>query len=307
MDDFHLQKEAHLTVCATEVDCSEAAKRFGVFTVDDTGRVLDFNEKPEKPAEIPGKPGKCLASMGNYAWEPDTLEQRLILDQKKQPVEKKEQLMDPNKQSMRDFGYMVQDFVRENKESGKFKIYVYNFKEHNKIEGFNNVEEMTYWRDIGKIAEFFKANMETRQTQPLPPINLYNPEWIIHTWSESLAPAKTIGWGPLDSTVAAGSIISNSEVRDCVLGYKTKVRDNCRLEGVVAFGDVEIPPETKIRNAILDRGVKFPERGFKLGYDAALDDRIALAGSEMGFDNMKVQINGHYIMCIPKDFDLRHF
>src|SRR5210317_113214 len=64
----HVEQEADMTVCCLEVPLEEAAGQFGVMTVDETGRVIEFNEKPEHPATIPGKDDLCLASMGNYVF-----------------------------------------------------------------------------------------------------------------------------------------------------------------------------------------------------------------------------------------------
>jgi glucose-1-phosphate adenylyltransferase len=62
-----------MTVSCMEVPVAEAAGSFGVMTVDDNMRVVRFDEKPEHPSEIPGQPGKTLASMGNYIFNTDFL------------------------------------------------------------------------------------------------------------------------------------------------------------------------------------------------------------------------------------------
>jgi len=77
---FHAQKEADMTVSCIEVPVAEAAGQFGVMTVDESGRVIEFNEKPEFPASIPGKEGICLASMGNYIFNTDFLYEQVIKD-----------------------------------------------------------------------------------------------------------------------------------------------------------------------------------------------------------------------------------
>ena len=59
----HADAKADMTVSCVELPCEEAAGQFGVMTVDETGRVIAFDEKPAKPNSIPGKPGICLASM----------------------------------------------------------------------------------------------------------------------------------------------------------------------------------------------------------------------------------------------------
>ena len=50
----HAERQADLTVCCIEVSAEEAAGAFGVISVDETGRVIGFDEKPAVPTEIPG-------------------------------------------------------------------------------------------------------------------------------------------------------------------------------------------------------------------------------------------------------------
>jgi glucose-1-phosphate adenylyltransferase len=69
----HAETKADMTICCIEVPIEEAAGQFGVMTVDESGRIIGFDEKPEKPNPIPGKPGYCLASMGNYIFNTEFL------------------------------------------------------------------------------------------------------------------------------------------------------------------------------------------------------------------------------------------
>ena len=77
---MHANKNADMTVSCVELPCEEAAGQFGVMTVDETGRVIAFDEKPEVPNPIPGKPGICLASMGNYIFNTEFLYEQVIKD-----------------------------------------------------------------------------------------------------------------------------------------------------------------------------------------------------------------------------------
>jgi len=53
---FHVEKGAELTVAAIPVPVAEASE-FGVIQVDEIGSMIGFQEKPEIPAQIPGRPG----------------------------------------------------------------------------------------------------------------------------------------------------------------------------------------------------------------------------------------------------------
>lgn len=73
----HVENGADMTVCCLEVAVEEAAGTFGVMTVDQENRVRRFDEKPAEPTSVPGKPGTCLASMGNYVFNTEFLFEQL--------------------------------------------------------------------------------------------------------------------------------------------------------------------------------------------------------------------------------------
>ena len=75
----HLMHDADLTVGCIEVP-REQANAFGVMTIDPNTRILDFNEKPEKPMPIPGNQNISLASMGIYVFNSKFLIEQLIHD-----------------------------------------------------------------------------------------------------------------------------------------------------------------------------------------------------------------------------------
>jgi len=76
----HVAVSADVSIACTEVDAETAADTFGVVVVDQDNRVIGFEEKPERPTEIPGRPGRVLVSMGNYVFNTDFLYKQLIQD-----------------------------------------------------------------------------------------------------------------------------------------------------------------------------------------------------------------------------------
>ncbi|MBP9976043.1 MAG: glucose-1-phosphate adenylyltransferase, partial [Synergistaceae bacterium] len=62
---YHMENKADVTVSAYVVPSSEA-NQFGCIATDESGRIIDFVEKPDVPPEIPGRPGFSFVSMGNY-------------------------------------------------------------------------------------------------------------------------------------------------------------------------------------------------------------------------------------------------
>ena len=63
----HVENDADVTVGCIEVPLEEASA-FGVMEVDENYRITEFEEKPEHPRPVPGKPDRALASMGIYVF-----------------------------------------------------------------------------------------------------------------------------------------------------------------------------------------------------------------------------------------------
>ena len=75
----HVESGADMSVGCLTVDL-ETAKGFGVMSVNDENRVIQFKEKPEKPDSIPGRDDVALASMGIYVFNKKFLFEQLIKD-----------------------------------------------------------------------------------------------------------------------------------------------------------------------------------------------------------------------------------
>jgi glucose-1-phosphate adenylyltransferase len=51
-------------------------------------------------------------------------------------------------------------------------------------------EREPYWRDVGTVDAFWKANLDL--TDSHPPLDIYSTDWPIWTYSELTPPAKFI-------------------------------------------------------------------------------------------------------------------
>ncbi|TXS96580.1 glucose-1-phosphate adenylyltransferase [Parahaliea maris] len=245
----HVESGADLTVCCLEVPVEEAANAFGVLQVDENNRVLAFQEKPAEPAEIPGKPGLTLASMGNYIFNTDFLFERLIEDAE-------------DIQSSHDFGNDIIPSLIEGAE-----VHAYPFRD---IE----TGGMAYWRDVGTLDSFWQANMELIETSPR--LNLYEKDWPLWTYQEQLPPAKFVfdrsdrrGMA-VDSMVSGGCIVSGSHVSKSVLFSNVRINSYCEIDHSVILPEAEIGRNCRIRNAIIDRACVIP-KGSVIGHDAEQD------------------------------------
>jgi len=137
-------------------------------------------------------------------------------------------------------------------------------------------EAEDYWRDVGTIDAYWRANIDL--TDPTPSLNMYDTNWPIWTYQLQLPPAKTVfddegrRGAAIDSLVSGGCIISGSTVRRSVLFSQVRVHSYCEIEGCVFLPDVEVTRGARLSNVVVDRGVQIPE-GLVVGEDAAEDER----------------------------------
>ena len=75
----HVESGADVTVGAIEVPV-ERAGAFGIMSVDESGRIVRFSEKPKEPETLPGRPDTVLASMGIYLFNTSFLYEQIIKD-----------------------------------------------------------------------------------------------------------------------------------------------------------------------------------------------------------------------------------
>jgi len=246
---YHQSKKADLTISAIEVDINEAS-RFGVIQVDGTGRVCGFEEKPEKPKSIPGRPNKAFVSMGVYIFNRETL--MGILNE------------DARMETTHDFGKDIMPYMYP-----KHRVFVYRF-------GAGTNKDAKYWRDIGTIDAYWQANMDLASVSP--EFNLYDKKWPIRTYEGQYPPAKTVfadedkgrAGKALDSIICSGVIISGGRVERSILSPGVRVNSYAEVMESILFHDVTIGMRAKVRKAIIDKGVRIPD-GMKIGYDLAKD------------------------------------
>jgi glucose-1-phosphate adenylyltransferase len=251
---FHLERKAAVSVATLPVPVEEA-NQFGVLEVDSGLRIVGFQEKPQRnPPMLPGAPGKCLASMGNYIFNREVLRQALIEDSTKT-------------NSRHDFGHDLIPGLIE-----RSPVYAYNFMT-NRIRGDSEVN-LSYWRDVGTLDAYFEANMDLREARPH--LNLYNPHWPLRTAYYDQPPAKFVfdengrRGQALHSVVSEGCILSGGSVRNSVLGRSVFVHSYSYIEDSVVMDYAEIGRHARIRRAIIDKNVSVPD-GEEIGYDLERD------------------------------------
>jgi len=247
---YHQKKKADLTISAIEVDLREA-HRFGVIEVDETGRAVGFEEKPEKPKAIPGKRGKAYVSMGVYIFNRNALIDTLNKDAAMET-------------SHHDFGRDIIPFMYPD-----HRVFVYRF-------GMVGGKDADYWRDIGTIDAYYQANMDLASVNPI--FNLYDKSWPIRTYEGQYPPAKTVfadedkgrAGKALDSIICSGVIISGGRVERSILSPGVRVNSYAQVDKSILFHNVVVGMRAKVKRAIIDKDVRVPD-GMKIGYDLEKD------------------------------------
>jgi glucose-1-phosphate adenylyltransferase len=250
---FHQDQKADATVAAIEIPKKTAAA-FGIVEVaGEDCRIVGFEEKPQEPKHIPGRPDMAFASMGIYLFNTKTMIEHL----------KSDALQD----TAHDFG---KNIIPQMMKSAR--VCAYNFKDENK-------KEAKYWRDVGTIEAYWEANIDLVSVDPL--LNLYDKAWPIRTYQGQNPPAKFVfaqeekggrlGIG-LDSIISHGCIVSGGRVQNSVLSPNVRINSYSEVRESILMENVEIGRHSRIRKAIIDKDVTIPP-GTEIGYDLEEDKK----------------------------------
>ena len=186
---FHREREAQVSVAAVSVPV-EHASSFGVISTAADGRVREFREKPMDPPHIPGDPTRAYASMGNYLFEPATLERVL---------------REGRRLGETDFGRDVLPRI-----AGMSRVYAYDLAT-NEVPGVQEYEERAYWRDVGTLAALAAAQQDA--TGQRPRFNLWNRRWPIRGEHDAALLAKLRDWKTQDERATGEPAVRRAPAR----------------------------------------------------------------------------------------------
>lgn len=147
MVNAHKAAKADATIAVIEVPWEEAP-RFGIMNTDSDMRIVEFEEKPEKPKSN-------LASMGVYVFSWQILKKYLIADEN-----------DPK--SDNDFG---KNIIPQMLADGH-RMFAYRF------DG--------YWKDVGTVQSLWEANMNLLEDDP--GYELDDDNWKIYSRNPAMPP-----------------------------------------------------------------------------------------------------------------------
>ena len=250
----HVDTGADVTIGCLEVPRMEATG-FGVMHVDGRDRIVDFVEKPKDPPGIPDKPDMALASMGIYVFET-----RFLMEQLRRDAQ--------TEGSSRDFGKDIIPYIVKNGSAWAHRFPRSCVRSPN--------EEVAYWRDVGTIDAYWKANIDL--TDVTPQLDLYDRDWPIWTYAEVTPPAKFVHdyegrrGSAVNSLVSGDCIVSGGMLERTLLSTGSRVHSYSQLNEAVVLPHCMINRGARLRKVVVDRGVVIPE-GLVVGEDPAFDSQ----------------------------------
>ena len=208
----HRETNADITLSVIPID-QRRASDFGLMKIDESGRVIDFSEKPK---------GEALANM-----QVDTTVLGLTPEQAQQQpyiasmgiyVFKKDVLIKLLRESLQrtDFG---KEIIPDAAVDHNVQAYLFD----------------GYWEDIGTIEAFYDANLALTK-QPLPPFSFYDEQAPIYTRPRYLPPSKMLDCTVTESIIGEGCILKSCRIQHSVLGVRSRVESGCIIEDTLIMG-----------------------------------------------------------------------
>ncbi|KAJ8532428.1 hypothetical protein K7X08_012351 [Anisodus acutangulus] len=247
----HIDTNADITVSCVPMDDSRASD-FGLMKIDETGRIVQFAEKPKGPAlkamqvdtSILGLSDQeaanfpYIASMGVYVFKTDVL---LKLLKSAYP-------------SCNDFGSeIIPSAVKDH------NVQAYLFSD--------------YWEDIGTVKSFFDANLAL--TKQPPKFDFNDPKTPFYTSARFLPPTKVDKCRIVDAIISHGCFLRECNIQHSIVGVRSRLdygvefkdtmmmgadyyQTESEIASLLAEGKVPIGvgPNTKIQNCIIDKNAK---------------------------------------------------
>lgn len=215
MLEYHKACGADATIAVIEVPFKEAS-RFGIMNTDETGRIMEFEEKPAQPKSN-------LASMGIYIFDWKLLRKMLTADMK-----------DPD--SNHDFG---KDIIPALLNDGK-KLYAFKFK--------------GYWKDVGTIDSLWEANMDLIGKNN--ELDLNDSSWKIYTEDETTLPQYIGPNAEIDQAFINQGCVIDGTVQKSVLFTSVRVGAGAKIIDSVLMNGVEVEEGAVVQRALVADNVK---------------------------------------------------
>ena len=211
----HKEANADATIAVIEVPMKEAS-RFGIMNTDESGRIVEFEEKPEHPKSN-------LASMGIYIFTWKLLRKMLMADIK-------------NPDSNHDFG---KEIIPTMLNDGK-TLYAYKFK--------------GYWKDVGTIDSLWEANMDLLSSKN--ELDLGDPSWKIYTEDVTALPQYISTEADVKDAYITQGCVVQGEVKHSVLFTGVKVGVGAKVIDSVLMPGAIVEDGAVVQRALVAGGIR---------------------------------------------------
>lgn len=215
MLEYHKANHADATIAVIEVPMKEAS-RFGIMNTNETGRIVEFEEKPEKPKSN-------LASMGIYIFNWKLLRKMLLADMK-------------NPESSHDFGKDIIPTMLADEKT----LFAYKFK--------------GYWKDVGTIDSLWEANMDLLSKNNA--LDLNDSSWKIYTEDVTALPQFVGADADIDRAFITQGCVINGTVKNSVLFTGVKVATGAKVIDSILMPGVEVAEGAVVTRALVADKVK---------------------------------------------------
>lgn len=185
---FHKESKADATIAVIEVPMKEAS-RFGIMNTDETGRIVEFEEKPEHPKSN-------LASHGYLYLQLETASQNASCRYEERG-------------SSHDFGKDIIPALLNDEK----KLCAYKYK--------------GYWKDVGTIDSLWEANMDLLDKNNA--LDLNDPAWKIYTEDVTALPQYIGADAVVDRAfITQGCVVNGIKLKilSCLQGSKSCQREH---------------------------------------------------------------------------------
>ncbi len=237
----HSDHEADVTIAVKPVSRADASS-LGILKMDETGRIVEFREKPKGDAlnglessDDPDRP--FMASMGIYFFNKQMLKESL-------------------KMKGDDFGKEIIPALIESQ-----RVVGYRF------DG--------YWEDIGTMRRFYEVNLD--MAAPLPHFNLYSADHPIYTRPRFLPGSKVQGGHMTNVLLADGCRVQEATIRSSVIGLRSIIAEGVTIQRSIIMGaDYYETEQDRQENRLLGR----PDIG--IGHSSVIEEAIVDKNARIG-------------------------
>jgi glucose-1-phosphate adenylyltransferase len=117
-----------------------------------------------------------------------------------------------------------------------------------------------YWMDAGTVQAYWEANMALLAETPA--LDTYDPDWVIHTRSEQLAPAFTGPEAAVEGSLLCDGCRVFGKVARSIIGPGAVVEEGAEIHDSIVMNNAVIGASARVERSIIDKRVMIGEGSF---------------------------------------------